>query len=543
MEELHLHALSLTFKEENGKLHAQFIPASGMLAPDHAAVKDALTNTGWGDFALDANAIDAFIARCRTTALPIEMVIGARCDGEFSLMLDDDLMTAWLTLIPPQGGQAVTRSALDDALREQGIVHGILGSEIDAAFAAGYCERLAIARGTPVQEGEPTRFTTLFDQSRHPFEEYEHARIKYTDFSHLTLVQPGDRLMRRFPAIPGKEGSNIKGQALLPKPVSDIPFRHDLPGAAPDQRDPDLLIATSGGQPVVKENGVSVNPVIEVLNVDFSTGSIMFEGTLRVAGDVKSGLRIKVSGDVIVNGTVEAAEIIADGNVAVRGGIVGLLDARTGAQSLSETTARIFCDGSVQALFTESAHIDAGKSILISRSACQCELIAGEEIVVGHSGGEIGQIIGGRTQARFRVAAGILGTPSGTKTQVQVGFNPYPDPQFAEKELELKRKRDEMDRVMKLLAYFRQNPEKSEGDIVAKVERTRQQLIAHIDTLTAELENARNKAGAADQARVDVSATIYYGTEIRIARQSWQAPDDMAGATLRIKDGRIVAGR
>lgn len=543
MDQMSTQSLSFSLNEGNGALLAHFNPDDGAPVPDPVIIRQALTNKGWGDFYLDDKAIEAFVVSCRKAEQPVDMVVGARRDGEFALTVDDDDMTAWFTLVPAQGGLPVTPADLGEALRAEGIIVGILHDEIKAAFAAGHCERLAIARGNPAQEGVPTRFESLFDQEEEDSDEQDLERIKYADLCHLLLVKPGDRLMRRVPPVQGKSGMNIKGHPVLPQPTPDIPFRNDLKGAARDQSDPNLLVATAGGQPVSVNNGVMVNSVIEVLDVDLSTGSIEFEGTLRVGGDIKAGMKVKVTGDVIVNGTVEAAEITAGGNVAVRAGIVGHVDTRPGSNALPDTTARIICEGSVQALFMEAAHIEAGKSIQINRSARQCELIAGEEIVIGKGSSKTGQIIGGRTQATLRIVTGVLGASSGVKTHVQVGFDPYLEKQIADKDLEFKRKCEEIDRVVKLLAYFKQNPKKGEGGVAEKVEATRRQLMANIDDLTAELKVLRDKVQLSEQARVEVGAEIYYGVEVRIAQQIWQAPDDMGGATIQMEGSKIAVHR
>jgi uncharacterized protein len=540
MDDIGSCSLAFSLDEESGELHAQFDPAAGGSVLDIALLRQALTDGGWGKLDLDEQMMNEFILCSRKTDQALDMVIGVRRDGEFSLTLDSDLMTAWLTLVPPQGGKAVSPETLDQALHDQGVVYGILRNEINAAFAKGRCERLAVAYGERVQQGIGTRFESLYDQEKETSEEDELERINYADLSHLMLVKPGDKLMRRIPPVPGKTGTNIKGHPELPKPTPEMPFRKDLQGAAPDANDPNLLVATLGGQPLPLDNGVMVNPVIDVLDVDLSTGSIMFEGTLRVGGDVKAGMRIKVSGDVIVRGAVEAAEIIAGGNVAIGGGVVGHIDSRPGSQSLPDTTARIFCEGSVQALFMENAHVEAGKSILISRSARQCELIAREEIIVGKSGSKTGQIMGGRTQATLRIATGILGAATGTKTHVQVGFDPYLEKQITDKELEFKRKCDEIDRTVKLLGYFKQNPKKGEGGIAEKVEATRQQLLGDVDALTAKIQDLRAKVELSEQAKVDVAGEIFYGVEVRIAQQVWQAPDDMGRATIQLQGSKIA---
>lgn len=540
MEEMNPSPLSVTFDETSGELHAQFDPTGGMPPPDIGMLRQELTDKGWGSFYLDDNATAGFFAECRKAKAPVEMVVGARRDGEFSVTIDTDLMTVWLTIVPPQGGKAVTLEEIGTELRDQGVIHGIHRNRIDAALAAGQCERTVIAEGNPPREGQPTRFETLFDQEQEESaEEDDLDRIKYTDLCHILLVKPGDHLMRRVPPVPGKNGVNVKGQEVLAKLTPDIPFATGLPGAEPDQQNPDLLLATLGGQPLLKKNGVMVNPVLDVTDVDLSTGSLTFEGTLRVGGDIKSGMHINVSGDVIVNGTVEAAEIVAGGNVAIRGGVVGHPDSRPGATSLPETTARIFSEGTVQALFMENAHIEAGKSIQVDRSTRQCELLAREEILVGKPGTKTGQIIGGRAQATTRIATATLGASTGIKTLLQVGLDPYLDEQLSEKEKQLKRKCDEVDRIIKLQSYFRQNPAKGADGVAEKVEATRRQLLADIDTLTAELKELRGKLELAEDGRVAASSTIYFGTEVRIGQLGWQAPDDMGRAVIKLQAGKI----
>ena len=538
MGESNSRPLSFSLYEAGSELHAQFNPGTGASAPDPFMLKQAVKEGGWDKLHIDEPAIDDFVASCRNTDQLLDRIIGVRRDGEFSITVDSDLMTAWLTMVPPQGGKPVTLEEIGAELSRQGIVYGVLRSEIDRAVAAGYCDRIAIAYGDQPQEGTPTRFETLYDKEEEEPEEEDLDRVRYADLCHLTLVKSGDKLMRRYPPVPGKNGTNVKGHPILPQSTPDIPFRTLLNGAEPDRNDPNLLIATSGGQPTVVGNGVTVNPVIEVLDVDLSTGSIEFEGTLRVGGDIKAGMRVKVSGDVIVNGAMEAAEVIAGGNVAVRGGIVGHPDSRPGSHALPETTARIFCEGSAQAMFMENVHVEAGKSIMIGRSARQCELIAGEEIIVGK--GKTGQIIGGRTQATMRVATGVLGTSTGTKTHVQVGLNPYLEKQIAEKDTEFKRTCDELDRVVKLLAYFKQNPAKGAGGVAEKVEGTRKQLMAKIDILTEEIKALRAQLELAEQAKVEVGGQIYFGVEVRIGQQVWQPRDDMGRASLELQGGKIA---
>lgn len=175
----------------------------------------------------------------------------------------------------------------------------------------------------------------------------------------------------------------------------------------------DLLVATLAGQAVVVKRGVRVNPVIDVANVDLETGSIKFEGTLNVAGDIRAGMKVEVTGDVVVKGCIEAAEIIAGGSVSVVGGIIGHSEARApGAHTLPDNTARIRCGTFFRALFAESAHIEANETIIIDREANHCELMAGKDILVGKLGARaVASWSGGWRRPRSGSSARCLARP------------------------------------------------------------------------------------------------------------------------------------
>ncbi|MDR2186801.1 MAG: FapA family protein [Azonexus sp.] len=540
MEQTSPPALTLSLDPATGEIRAVFDPATGGPPPEIDIIEQALAERGWSGFEIDEPALSAFVARCHPASGIVVGVLGRSRDGEFSLTVDPDMMTARLTLTPPRGGKAVDRADIAEALQQRGVVYGIRPDAIAAALADGSCLGQVIARGEPVVEGRPTRFENLFDQRHDSANEDELGRKHYADFSYLLLVDVGNPLMRRHPPVPGQAGTNLTGSAVAPKPLADIPFRPGLQGAAPDGNDPDLLRATSGGQPVLLPDGVMVNPLIEVKDVDYGTGSIEFDGALRVTGDVKAGLRIKVSGDVIVNGAVESAHITAGGNIAVRGGVIGHQETHA---ALPESTATLICAGHVQALFMENARVEAGQSILVERGVHQCELTARDEIIIGKRGSKNGQIIGGKTQATTLISAGSLGNVTGVKTELLVGVDPYLENQIATEEQQLKKKMEEVDNVLKLLAYFKQNPQKGAGGMLEKVEATRQQLLATTGALNAELQTLRDQREQSGQGKIEVGGAIHYGVEVRIGRYSWQAADDISGGTIQLVDDLIRVSR
>lgn len=535
-------AVVFAFDPETGAVRVTYDPAAGQ-APSQISLKDGLRDAGLDHYAINEPGLAVFAAECRAAKQVVSAVVGGTTDAELQLMVADDLMEATLTIVPAQGGKKVTMVQLNAALQEKGITNGILHLELEAALAAGACDSVVVARGEPPSEGIPARFESMLEAKRRQLHEVdENALVKYSDLSHLLLVDPGDPLMRRWPPVQGSNGIDIKGQVAFAKPVEEMAFGDQFRGAAPDPDNPNLLRATIPGQPVEYDNGVAVNPVIEVAGVNLGVGNINFDGTIHVSGDVISGMTVKVTGDVFIDGTLEAALIEAGGNVVVKGGVIGHADNKAGSKRLPLDTARIICKGSLSAVFMENAHVEAGDSIMIEQSARQCELTALNEILVGKPGARVGQIIGGTAHCKMLVRVANLGNSSGVKTLVVIGLDPYLDDSIEEKGKVLKRKNEEMDQVMKLMAYLKANPQKAAGGLGLKVENSRQQLINDIGTLQAELALLAEQLGLDENARVEVSKALYFGTEVKMGKLSWSASDDMSGTIVGLKDGEIKSG-
>lgn len=542
MEDNNKTALWFVLNDATGEVQANFDPACQMQI-NPGQFRQAMQDAGYGEYHMLDGQLNAFLAAARTSKEVLTWLVAKREDAEITLTVDEDWMVARLTVVPARGGKPVTMALINEQLRERQISHGILHAEIDAIIAGERCENRIIAQGQFAQEGVATRFESLLEQKQQALSHIdEMAVVKFNDLSHLLLVEPGDQLMRRHPAVQGTNGINIRGEVAMSPALPDLPFATEYPGAKVSDNDVNLLIATLAGQPTLCGHGVKVNPVVELDNVNLKSGNIEFDGTLHVEGDVIAGMRIKVTGDVIIRGTLEAAEIIAGGNVSVDHGIVGHADTRHGTHGLPPDTARVRCQGSVQAMFVECAHIEAGDSIFIERSARQCELTALNNIVVGKPGSKQSQIVGGVTQARHLIQALSIGASSGTKTHLRIGHDPYADDEVEVKERYLKAKHQELEQVRKLLAFFKQNPKKGEGGVLQKVDTTRAQLIGEIGRGMLELEALREKVALDQDARIEVGNTVYFGTEVKMDNQTWRANDDMSGTIIGWQDGQLISG-
>lgn len=495
---------------------------------------------GWGPDALDNHAIVAFIDLCRTATEPVQSPVGKVVDGSFDIELNATLMAATLTLHPPKGGKPITLEAVRQALADQGIVHGVLDGALAEAVALGRAETILAAQGTPPTRGTPTRFESLLDRLKPRAEDIDElAQVDYRDLGSLLLVSPGTPLMRRFPPLPGVDGTNVLGEAVLPDELPDTPFSKELSGVEIDPEDPLLLRAAISGTPTLITHGVQVNPMVEVDAVNLSTGNINFEGSLQVRGDIAATMEVRVTGDVVVNGTIEAALVEAGGSVTVKGGIIGMAETVHDASG-TPRTAHIVCGGTLRAKFIENAVISAGQDIDVEREIRQCSIAAGGSVNVGPPNTQQSAITGGETRALLAVRAGTIGSPAGIPTLVQAGLDPHADI----KRSALTRKRlkmnEEKAKLEQLLMFLQANPQRATGDVVERARNTHTKLIGDLAGL--ETEEAQLARDLLPQQNATIAATRRFcsGTKIQLGNKMQEFLEDQVGGKAGLEEGEIV---
>ena len=498
--------------------------------PDRAALMAALEAQGWAHARLDESAIAAFLLACHRDGAPAEAVIGELVDGYFEIDIDADSLTVRLTLWPPEGGRVVQPDDVRIVLAGRGIKLPVDEAALAEAFAAGRCDDLPIVHGTAPTPGTPARFVNLLEPRRGGADD-DHARIDLRDLGNLLLVQPGTHLMRRIPAVQGTPGQDVFGRVLPAPEVADTPFTDRLTGVGPDADDPDLLVATVAGLPSVRARGVSVNPVVAVDAVDMHSGNIAFEGTLRVNGDIKTGMSVRVGGDVIVAGTIEAAHVEAGGNVVVSGGIIGKSD---GPHDPASAIARIQCKGSVHARFIENAVVEAGTTVTADSAIRQSDVAAGETITAGDAAIGSGNITGGRCRAWHAVRAGTLGAPAGTATAIHVGLNPYADAEKAALEAEKRRQEQEQAKIQQLMAFFAKNPERATPELREKARATLFKYTRDIMDTDAHLAKLAEQLHPRPDAAVVVGKKVHGGVSVTIGQKAMRVMEDMPKVELRL---------
>lgn len=528
-------------------LVAAYTPHDGAAPPAWPDLLAALQAQGWDAGVLDQGSAVNFIEACRESTEPVLAAIGEVHDGSFELEISPDRMSVLLSLTPPRGGQAVSLTLVQAELQALGVVYGLRESALAQALEAGRGSVL-IAQGTVPTAGTPARFISLLEALRtRQQEDDDSTPVDYRELGNLTLVAPGTPLMRRMPAEQGQPGLNVLGEAVPPVVVPDTPFARNLTGVETDPEDPDLLRAANAGSPMVVPQGVLVNSLVEVDRVDLATGNIQFDGTLKVRGDIAAGMQVRVSGDVVVLGTIEAARVQAGGNINVNGGIIGMAERRQAArpgdaEAGPARSAQITAGGSVKARFIENAVVNADKSVAAEREIRQSRIYAGEGVTVGLPNSPLGVITGGETHAARAVKAGSIGSLAAVPTLVAVGLHPH----AAARREALQQRRaglqEEQGKLEKLMLFLRQNPARDTNGMSERARATLTRVAGEQAQLAIDEQQLNALLHPLTDATVVAARRLHGGVTLMVGGKRLEILEDMAGARaeLDIEAGQVV---
>ena len=504
----------LLFVQNETHLLVRVSPSAERGGLDADALHAALVSAGYGQWALDQAALNTVRERYADPLAEFELPIAEARDAGFTLEISADALQASIDVLPAAGGKALTSEAIYRVLDEAGVSAGVDTAAVEAACAAQATGRFVVATGSAAEDGENARFELLVADARDRTPQLNaQGLIDFREQGAIPTVEAEQALMRRIPATSGTVGRTVRGEVIEPAPGRNEGFAEKLVGAYVARDDANLLRAVFSGQPVCSARGVSVEQVLRVRNVNMASGNITFDGTVSIEGEVLPGMKVHATGDVIVGGIVDGAEVEAGGDVRVAGGIIA--------------KARVRAAGSVSARFAESAHIEAGTTIAIEDSALQSELQANNQILVGTSATQRGRLAGGSARAMLLIRTPILGSPTGGVTRLLLGVNPVLEAEYQALQHRIDHLRDEEDKLEKLIKHLT-----THGDKAGMLERAKaswQKALQGWAKLMPEREELERQLNLVAGARVEIGAAVAgavdltFGKKLLHVRQSYDA--------------------
>lgn len=427
-------------------------------------------------------------------------------DGVFELVPDDDRMHLTLSITPPLGnGKPVRTAAIVSELKSRGIRRGIDLARIqESVYRAGEGEQVddqIIVTGRPPVPGRDERLEFF----ARPKSLAKLAKINPDCFEDTNplFCQARDRIARRVPAQPGKDGYNALGQ---PIPASE-PTRAALVAGPNTELEGHDVFATTDGVVIFDGRKIEVRRLlIFTEDVSADAGFIDFDGDVQVRAAVRTGASIRATGDVMVDGLVEAAAVRSTGGrITLRHGVAG------------RHKAIIHADRDIKARYTENASIFAGRDINIEVGALHCHLVAGRSIRLNRGRG---RLQGGIAVARQSIEVQHVGTPQELPTRLTVGI---PEPvlkKLTEIDQETHRKMGQVRRCTDLADQMKRlvgDPAKLKPEELKTYTRLRQiQVVTEhqITRLREQRQATLEAAETADNAEIAVGMKMHPGVSI-----------------------------
>jgi uncharacterized protein len=480
------------------------------------------------------------------TPLPDNPVpVAQRHDARVTLVVEKDRMSAIAQITADWGGKYLTTEDLEQAVQASEISRGVQAPLIAAAILAakeatpGTLLKLPVALGKAAVNGQDTRFERLVETPAERIlkpRELDHGRVDMRDLGTLITVKAGAQLMRRHPATQGVPGFTVTNQELPAKHGKDSPMvAGEGTFISPD--DADLLLASRPGLPRQEKNGMKVDDVLSVKQVDIRHGHVIFEGALIVAGDVTPGMKIKTSGDVVIGGFVEGGYIESSGTITVRNGIIG----RKSKQS-DEYLCHLNAQGEIHASYAQYAKLEAGGDIHIQNQLSHSYSRSGQDIKVGDSGMRKGHLLGGISIANRLIMAPILGASAYNQTRLQIlgGYFTHKEQEQALRQRK-QECREQLDKLQDLLLKLLQLPgDKRNPQTLQKIKLIRTRHIDESKLLDEQLEAAQEELQKL-MAEMDIIATqrAFPGVEVEMAHHHYRVDIEHGPIHFAIREDQL----
>jgi len=222
-----------------------------------------------------------------------------------------DSMEAYVMLITPDDGGEYTIESLQKALDDRGVKYGIDEAALTELIdEKKYGVETLVAQGTEPVDGKDGyydyNFNCNFDKK--PLMRPD-GTVDYWSVKSIESVVQDQVIAEYHPCVEGMDGKTVTG-----KPIPAKRGREQLPlkGKGFERKDDNTYVALMSGKIETQNDRVVILPVHELSgNADLSSGNIDFHGDVVIHGSVESGVIVKASGTITVDGIVEACTLEA----------------------------------------------------------------------------------------------------------------------------------------------------------------------------------------------------------------------------------------
>lgn len=430
------------------------------------------------------------------------------CPETYNLEVSDDGMMATVRFIPPsEGGKRLSLNEFMREIKNRKIVYGLQEKALQEHFQSEglYCTNILVAKGKRAVQGQDARIEYSFNTDSHKRPAHrDDGRVDYFNLTTINQCRKGEVLARIIPEQQGEAGCDVYGKAIKSREVK----RETLKFGKNIELSADGLSITSmvDGHVALVDNKVVVSSVYQVKGVNVSTGNINYDGSVEIAGNVDENFEVKAGGNVVVNGSVEGATIIAGGNIIIAKGMNGMGKGYLRAK------------GDVIVKFLENSRIVTG-GFVETEAILHCTVSAGSDVKVG---GKRGIILGGRVQAANSIRAKTIGASMSTATTLEVGIEPLLIAQLERVRTVIEERTKTVNAAEVIFNNFLEKQKKgiqyndSQLRYMRSVASLIQEKHSELEKLQARREALENMMEAREEAEIVVEEQVYPNTTLII---------------------------
>lgn len=547
----------------NDKNHVDLIltPIKVGLPLTEADIKDLVTQSDYSNFFLDNTNLKNAIAELNSVLKPLQdnktgrkicYQILERKDAVLNVTIDKDEMSAIGVITTAMGGKHLTAKAILTTAQAQGVKKGfnkeglLTLAKMAVKAPPGSTVQNPIAFGKDPINGRDATIKPLVqsaqDRILKPVQR-DDGSVDMRDFGDISCVKVGEVLAKKIPLTEGIKGFTVKGQPLEPTPGADVEIKIGE-GTSLSAKNTNVLISEKMGLPRIIDNGMEVDEVYSLKNVDVSTGHITFEGSVIISGDVNEGMKVITSGDITIGGFVESAHIEAGGDITISGGIIGRKqDIENTKVTDCQMSTVIIAGGNIFAKYCQYADITCGNELRIENQLMHSILHINNKLWIGAEDKANGKLIGGYSNVGKSVHAGIIGATAGSKTVVhfEKAILVYKE-QLSNLEKEIKitdKKSSELEHA--LIKLKRLPQEKQNGNLLVKITNSSKVEMKNLATLVEEKTHLEDKLQQyMNSVYLEATEKLYQDVELNVGEFIDRSKREYGPSRMLYKERKII---
>lgn len=458
----------------------------------------------------------------KSIPLPVDSII--------EVSISYNKLEASINIKPPEnGGIEPNIQYIRKILGSQNITYGI-NEEIllDICKNPIYNKNIIVAQGVIPVSGVDGTFQLHFEtvKDSRP-KEKEDGTVDFYNLENVENVKQDQILCTLTHPTEGIDGVSVTREKIPFIKGKPVPFL--LGKGTTLNKNKTQIIATIDGQVDYSQGKINVYETLYIKeNVDTSTGNIKVSGNVIINGTVLPGFIVEATGNIQIYGGLSSVTLIAGGDIILLGGVIsGKLQCEGDLTSRFIENCKVFVKGNIKTDYVMNSNIKCGKSLQAINS--------------------ISKIVGGNYLVGENIEARIIGSNANIKTYLELGTDPITIKRQQELINELpplETKRQSLNSLISLLQQFevakRLTPEKKQ--MLENALFSYKEINDSIENGKQELEQIRESIKSKGYGRVISKSIIHPGTTVKIGSVQMTVHDALFGKSLYYSEEGICIG-